>query len=377
MTSRERLLATLKGEPVDRVPVNFYEIGGFNVNPDDPDPFNVYNGPRWRPLLELAENETDLTRMRGPVMRPTANNRRDEFITTETYLQEGSRYTRKTIRVNGRVLTEVSRRDPGVDTIWVTEHLLKDADDLRAYLQLPDEVFAEDVDVSELLPEDERVGDRGLVMLDMADPICHAAALFALDTYILMAFSEPDLFHALLEKEARHIYRKTEQLARACPNHLWRVVGPEYATEPYLPPSLFEEYVVRYTEPIVRTIQAHGGWVRLHCHGRIRSALRHFVEMGVDATDPIEPAPQGDVELEWVRREFGKDIALFGNIEVADLETLSPAEFEKVAARSIEQGTSGEGRGFCLMPTAAPYGREISPNTLKNYETMVRLTRGA
>lgn len=375
MTRRERLIATLTGKPVDRIPVNFYEIGGFDVDPADPDPFNVYNGPTWRPLLDLAERETDLTRMRGPVMRPAPGNRWAEFFTRDTWIENGSRYTRTTVRVAGRTLTELARRDPEVDTVWTTEHLLKDADDLRAYLALPDEVFAEEVDASALPLEDERLGDRGLVMFDASDPICNAAALFALDVYLLIAYSEPVLFHALLEKLAKPAYARTEQLARACPGHLWRVVGPEYATEPYLPPSLFEDYVVRYTEPMVRSIQRHGGWVRLHCHGRIHSALPHIAGMGVDAIDPIEPAPQGDVELAYVRREYGKDLALFGNIEVSDLETLAPAEFEKVAARSIDEGTRGDGRGFCLMPTAAPYGREITPTTLANYETLVRLTR--
>ena len=47
-------MATLRGEPVDRPAVNFYEIGGFDVDPDDPDEFNIYNDPSWRPLLQLA-----------------------------------------------------------------------------------------------------------------------------------------------------------------------------------------------------------------------------------------------------------------------------------------------------------------------------------
>ena len=42
MTRRERLMATLRGEPVDRPSVSFYEIGGFQINPTDPDPYNIY-----------------------------------------------------------------------------------------------------------------------------------------------------------------------------------------------------------------------------------------------------------------------------------------------------------------------------------------------
>ena len=67
MTRRERLMATLRGEPVDRPPVSFYEIGGFRIDPADPDPYNVYNSADWRPLIELAEERTDIIRMISPV----------------------------------------------------------------------------------------------------------------------------------------------------------------------------------------------------------------------------------------------------------------------------------------------------------------------
>jgi hypothetical protein len=67
MSGRERLMATLKGEPVDHPAVNFYETGGFLINPKDPDEYNIYNSPSWQPLLNLAENHTDIIRMVSPV----------------------------------------------------------------------------------------------------------------------------------------------------------------------------------------------------------------------------------------------------------------------------------------------------------------------
>jgi hypothetical protein len=33
---------------------------------------------------------------------------------------------------------------------------------------------------------------------------------------------------------------------------------------------------------------------------------------------------------------------------------------------------AGRGGGFVLMPPSSPYGREITPRTMTNYETMVR-----
>jgi uroporphyrinogen-III decarboxylase len=195
--------------------------------------------------------------------------------------------------------------------------------------------------------------------------------------YTVVALTEQRLFHRLLEKLSRHIYARTEKTAAEFSGHLWRIYGPEYAAEPYLPPHLFEEYVVRYTGPMVETIQKHGGFARIHCHGRIRAVLDYVVEMGATAIDPIEPPGQGDVDLAQVRREYGEKLVLFGNIEYADIENTEPARFEKIVAKSLCDGTQGSGKGFVLMPSAAPISRKVTPRALTNYETMVRLAANA
>lgn len=356
---------------MDRPAVSFYEIGGFAIDPSDQDPFNVYNDPSWEPLLALAEEQTDLIRLRSPRLT-----RRSDPIFTSVITEEGgSRYTRTTARIGGRTLTSLKRLDREVNTIWVLEHLLKDLDDMKAYLEIPDAALTEEVDVADLIAEDQRVGDRGIVMVDTPDPICLAAELFSMEDYVVIAFSEPGLFHQLLEKCARVIHRRTEIVAREFPGHLWRIFGPEYASEPFLPNRLFEEYVCRYTGPMIELIQRHGGYARIHCHGRIRHLLPHFVSMGAMATDPIEPPPQGDVMLADVRREYGKDLVLFGNLEIADIENLSPAQFEQVVTQTLHDGTAGKGKGFVLLPSSAPYGRTVTPTTMANYETMVRLVK--
>jgi hypothetical protein len=371
MTSRERLMATLRGEAVDRPAVNFYEIGGFQIDPFDSDEFNVYNDPSWKPLLQLAEEQTDLIRMRSSVrprshevaMSPDktgAANYRDKFFKTEKYMEDGYHFRRVTLKIGGRTMTSLTRRSTEVDTVWTIEHLLKSVDDLKAYLELPDEVFTEQVNIANLVEEDKKLGDRGIVMVDTEDPICGAAYLFSMEDFTVVALTKQKLFHQLLEKLSRHIYKRTEITAKGFPGHLWRIYGPEYATEPYLPPYLFKEYVVRYTGPMVETIQKYGGFVRIHCHGRILAVLDYIVEMGA-------------VELEYVRNKYGRELVLFGNLEIADIENMDPNNFEKVVEKTLEDGTSGEGKGFILMPSSAPNGRKITPRMMTNYETMVRL----
>ena len=373
MKRRERLMATLRGEPVDRPPVSFYEIGGWKLDPDDPDPYNVYNGPGWRDLIQLAEEETDLIRMMGPLRRPAPDNCMDDFRRSETCARDGARHTRVTLEVGGRTLTSLSRRDPDVATVWTLEHLLKTPGDAEAYLQLPDDAFAHDISVDNLVVADAELGDAGLVMVDVADPLCLAADLFSMADYTVLALTEGALFHRLLAKHAEHIYRDVAFVAEAFPGHLWRIVGSEYASEPLLPPRLYKEYAVRYTKPIVEMIQRHGGFARIHSHGRLRRILPDIVAMGPAGLDPIEPPPQGDMTLVELRRAVGRDIVLFGNIEAAEIEQMAPAAFEQRARQAIRDGTAGDGRGFVLMPSSCPYGRQIPAQVLTNYETMVRL----
>ena len=122
---------------------------------------------------------------------------------------------------------------------------------------------------------------------------------------------------------------------------------------------------------MVHHIKSHGGFARIHVHGRIKKVLDQIVAMGADAIDPIEPPPNGDVELKFVRERYGRELVLFGNLEIRDIESMPTAEFRKLVRESIADGTTGEGRGFVLMPSASPYGREISEQTLRNYQTII------
>jgi len=61
-------------------------------------------------------------------------------------------------------------------------------------------------------------------------------------------------------------------------------------------------------------------------------------------------------------------MALFGNLEVSDIENLPTAQFAKKVATALREGTQGQGRGLVVMPSSASYGRGISPLTLRNYQ---------
>jgi len=376
MNRRERLMATLRGEPTDRPPVSFYELNGLDEITDDGDPFNIYSDPSWHPLLDLTREKTDRIVMRGVAYGSVQPDAIESISETETYLREGSLFTIHRVRTAGRTLTSRTRRDPDVNTTWTEEPLLKDVDDLKALLEIPETSSDGSVDTSSVIEAEAALGDTGIVMIDTPDPLCLAASLFDMAEYTVIALTEQSLFHRLLERFASILLPKTEAVSKALPGRLWRIYGPEYASPPFLPPYLFREYVCRYVTPMIEAIQRHGGYARIHSHGNLHAILDDIAAMGTDGLDPIEPPPQGDVSLAYVRQRYGKDMVLFGNLEASDIENLPTDQFSEKVKRALDEGTAGSGRGFVLMPSACPYGRTLSPLAMKNYESMIQLVEG-
>jgi hypothetical protein len=186
MSRRDRLLATLRGEPVDRPAISFYELNGLDEDPGDPDPFNIYSHPSWAPLITLARERTDRMVMRG--MRLTDGPRALGHLGAERSVSvEGdTRFESQTLRTLAHTLTGRTRRDRDVNTVWVTEHLLKDVDDLRAVLSLPAPEPGLSADTRPILEAEAALGDTGIVMIDTPDPLCLGAELFDMGTYTMV-----------------------------------------------------------------------------------------------------------------------------------------------------------------------------------------------
>jgi uroporphyrinogen-III decarboxylase len=128
---------------------------------------------------------------------------------------------------------------------------------------------------------------------------------------------------------------------------------------------------------MVKMIKDSGGYARIHSHGRLRKIIPYIQAMDPDGLDPVEPPIQGDMELWEIREAIGKDTVLFGNLEANELENMPTDQFEEKIKIALDEGRSGDSRGFVLMPSACPYGRTITPLTMANYEAMIRLAHQA
>lgn len=354
MTSRERLLAVVRREVPDRVPVSTYEMVG-------DDSTSWYNTrPSYASLMDVIREKTDCLYTCGPRWRDLGR----ESVTDVKTWREGNRtYRRATLRTPKGDLTSQTMDEDGLYTTWTTEHFLKDLDDLDRWLSIPYEPTP--VDVSHIVADRERLGERALMLVDTADPICVMAELFEFGEFLVQTVVSPrailSAMDVIIERQLAALEEALEQGAGPA----WRLVGPEYGSPPYMPPEAFRTFVADYDRRIIELIHEYGGYVRLHCHGRVRRQLPIFIEMGADATDPVEAPPTGDVELAEAKRIAGDKLALFGNLQLRDLEFCTPDEIERLVITCMNAAKAGG--GYCIMPTASPINDPLNDRTRDNY----------
>ena len=360
MTSRERLLRTLRREPVDRVPISTYELVGYN-----PDSFEN-TAPSYRRLMDVVRAETDCIYMWSWEPWPDCalwEHRCEEEA-------DGALVTRSRLRTPKGDLTRTARFRPGVHTVWNTEHLLKDVWDIDRFLSVLPELYRVDEAKVRAAREGhagatERVGERGIVMTDGSDPSLFVAELFEFGLFTTMCFEHHDKILELLDAFTQPVLDVARATAECGFGPMVRLYGPEYFTPPYLPPSFFEEMVLPGLTETTRILREAGLFVRVHCHGRIREALPMFIASGAQGTDPIEPPPDGDITLRAVKEQYGDRLVLFGNTELKLLEQGTPEQIDNAVREQMDAAKAGG--GYVLMPTASPINEPLSPVTERNY----------
>lgn len=361
MTSTQRLLAVLTGKMPDRVPISTYELVGHN-----PDSFENTE-PSYRPLMDFIREHTDCIYMTGIDVPNMADSR---CMKVQKWDEAGSHWKKVTYDAGGRTLTKVTSRTDDVHTTWTRKHWCGDLEDAGVLLDRPVE-FGK-ADFGALTAAWVRLGDdKGLPLISLADPLCELAELFEFGEFTVLAMTETDTIVKYLDQiHERRLAELGLMLAGPVKNTVWRIVGPEYAAPPYMPPELFRRFVTPYVSQYVRMIHSAGAFARLHVHGKIGRLLDQFIEMGVDATDPVEPPPDGDATVSKVKAAIGDRVCLMGGIELKFLENNDEKSVEKLTRQIMAEGKPG-GR-FVIMPTAAPINVPLSPQTDRNYRRFIQ-----
>ena len=344
MASRERLLAALRGETPDRVP-----IWAWGVHP--------WLGPvhaSVQPVVDAYLERGDTLHWWGADAGVflTASDQVSVTVERRPY-RRGYEEHVATYATPAGPLTEVTTVSLEGKPGYRRKYLLETEEDVERLLSVP--YVPPRPDCSGFFEADRALGDRGLPMVSVpSDPMYFLNNLTGSETFAVWSIEKRGLVEELIGVFSRRILDWLEWVLSQGVGPLFGYVGPELCIPPLQSPRDFEEWVVGPDRELNERIHAAGGLALVHCHGRMAPVLEGFVRMKADALHPIEPPPMGNVTLAEAKRRVAGRLCIVGNIQEHDIWTMPTDRFRELVAETVKVGMAG-GR-FILSPTATPFG---------------------
>ncbi len=371
LTSRERVRRTIAGEPVDRVPI-WAPIDWNPLHPDvEPDSWKAQ--PSAQEVIQATAEQCDVLvhiglpakESRGGDSQRNARLQaayggffdRRFFLSPPELIDETAEATRD----GGTITTYVVHTPKGdlqsrvrveanVDTLWDIEPLIKDIVDVEKLLSVPYRLEEPDLDF--YFSEVERLGERGTPVCFVTSPMVMISHLMHFQTFFEWVAMERTLIDRLLEVAYERVAERVQYMLEHGVGPVFRFGGSEQATPPMMSKRMFDRFILQYERPLWQMVCKAEKTVWVHCHGKVETVIDDFVEGGVQMLDPVEPPPQGDIDIaEAKRRAAAGPMTLIGNIQFSDLCRCSTQEIETLVEQTICEGGR---RHTILGPTEFP-----------------------
>lgn len=117
-----------------------------------------------------------------------------------------------------------------------------------------------------------------------------------------------------------------------------------FNTGPFLSPRLFSKFITPYLARLTQGYRDLGFYVIKHTDGNIMPVLDQLVQTNPHALHSLDP--QGGVDIAEVKRLYGDNICLIGNVNCGLLDSGSDEEVVANARYALEQGMPGGGYIF-------------------------------
>jgi len=123
-----------------------------------------------------------------------------------------------------------------------------------------------------------------------------------------------------------------------------------FNTNPFFSPDQFREYVQPYLSRIISAYRQMGKYVIKHTDGNIMPIFDQLIECRPHAIHSLDP--QGCMDIAEVKKRYGRQVALCGNVNCGLIQTGSEAEVIESCEYSMKNGKPGGGYIFCTSNCA-------------------------
>ena len=366
--SCRRICGTYRRESVDRVPVLSPIPWAPSGDIDSTEFGDWRDEERFRQVARLVQNHCDP----GPPHNKVAAPGVFEPLSYQRFLEAPQGYTEelppeKVSEVRTRHVTLlhtprgdlewVYEEDEGILTRWDRHKPVQCVEDVEKLLSVPYGFSPPDPSEWERFREHRALmGTNAISGAGVNSMVAMLCGVMSYDLMLEWTMTEPAVIKTLADAWLERTGEKVDWLLSQGVGPFWHFNGVERAAPPMMSRKQWEEWVVAYDGEIMRRIKSADpeAVIHVHCHGRARSLLDSFVEMGVDSVDPAEPPPQGDVDIAEAKEAYDGRLVFRGNIEFLDMETRQPDEIEELVRRAIEESGA---RNVMLCTSAGPHER--------------------
>lgn len=113
---------------------------------------------------------------------------------------------------------------------------------------------------------------------------------------------------------------------------------------PFMSPSQFSDFVTPYLAKLIKGYRDMGFHTIKHTDGNIMPIVDQLVQTGPHALHSLDP--QGGVDIAEIKRRYGREVCLIGNVNCALMDTGSDDDVRKSALYALENGMPGGGYIF-------------------------------
>jgi uroporphyrinogen decarboxylase len=111
--------------------------------------------------------------------------------------------------------------------------------------------------------------------------------------------------------------------------------------------EMYEKYIRPNQERVFSLMRSHGGKILYHCCGSVVSLIEDFIDLGVDAVNPVQVSAAG-MDTAKLKEQFGDRIAFWGGVDTQSvLPAGTPDEVRREVRRRIKDLAPRGGYVLC------------------------------